>query len=239
LEEDRHALVTYDLRFDPKPFLDMSEDELRDLLFSERQEDEQARPPLNMVRLNSCPYLAPLTVLDRQARARLGIDFTECRENLHTLEVNPDLKARFIAAYRFERKSVDEFDPEHALYAGGFYSDEDRRELERFHRVLKASGPLAAKNEFFRIQFQDPRIPTLMGRLLARNFSETLTEDQHLSWKKHVSGWLQLPQEKGAAALADYVRLEKELQEMSPDDPRKPIAAALIRWKDRLSRQAI
>lgn len=136
----------------------MSEDELRDLLFSERQEDEQARPPLNMVRLNSCPYLAPLTVLDRQARARLGIDFTECRENLHTLEVNPDLKARFIAAYRFERKSVDEFDPEHALYAGGFYSDEDRRELERFHRVVKASDNDAKTGFAFNFRIQESQL---------------------------------------------------------------------------------
>jgi len=239
LEDDRHALVTYDLRFDPKPFLYMSEDELRDLLFSERQEDEKIRPPLNMVRLNSCPYLAPLSVLNRQARARLGIDLSECRENLRILEANPDLKARFIAAYRFERKSVDELDPEHALYAGGFYSDEDRRELERFHRVLMNSGPQAAKNEFLRIRFQDPRIPTLMGRLLARNFPETLTADQHLSWKKHAYGWLQLPQEKGATALSDYVRLERELQEMSPDDPRRPIAMALIKWKDKLCSQAI
>ena len=101
------------------------------------------------------------------------------------------------------------------------------------------SGPQAAKNEFLRIRFQDPRIPTLIGRLLARNFPETLTADQHLSWKKHVYGWLQLPQEKGATALSDYVRLERELQEMSPDDPRRPIAMALIKWKDRLCSQAI
>jgi exonuclease I len=70
-----------------------------------------------------------------------------------------------------------------------------------------------------------------MGRLLARNFPETLTAEQRASWRKHASGWVQLPLEKGATALADYAQLETQIAQMREDDPRKPIAKALLDWK--------
>ena len=234
VEADRHALVTYDLRFSPAPFASMTEDELRDLLFTERTEGGPPHPPITMIRLNSCPYLAPTSVLNKQAAKRLGIDVEACRQNLRELNSISGMKDRLIAAYRYERKPVDDLDPEYALYGGGFYPDEDRRELERFHEVLRSKGPHVAKNEFLRVRFRDSRILTLMGRLLARNFPETLTPEQHLSWRKHTYGWVQLPLEKGATALADYVRLEEEFRKMAPDDPRRPIAGALLEWKQKI-----
>ncbi len=231
LEADRHALVGYDLRVSPEPFANMSEDELRDLLFTERAEASRARPPVTMIRLNACPFLAPISVLGQRATKRLGIDLEICRANLRAIETTPGLKARLISAYRYGRKASDDLDPDYALYSGRFYLPEDKRELERFHEVLRERGPHAAKNEFLRIQFQDQRIPTLIGRLLARNFPETLTAEQHLSWKKHAYGWVQLPLEKGATALADYARLEEELRGMNPDDPRVLLSRALLEWK--------
>jgi len=236
VEADRHALVAYDLRFSPVPFYGMSEDELRDLMFTERLEGGPAHPPVTMIRLNSCPYLAPLTVLNKQSAKRLGIDIEACRQHVSELESVPGMRERFIAVYRSERKPLDELDPEYALYGGGFYPDEDRRILERFHEVLQHEGPHAAKNEFLRVQFRDSRIPTLMGRLLARNFPETLTAEQHLSWRKHTYGRVQLPLEKGATALADYARLEQQLGQMSAEDPRRPIAMALIEWKEKIEK---
>jgi len=233
VDADRHALVAYDLRFKPEPFAQMSEDELRDLLFTERLEGVTGtqRPPITMIRLNSCPYLAPVKALTKDSSKRLGIDIEQCRQNLRELEAMPGLKDRLIAAYRHEKKTSEELDPEYALYGGGFYPDEDRKELERFHEVLREQGPHAAKNEFLRITFRDQRIPTLMGRLLARNFPETLTAEQRASWRKHASGWVQLPLEKGATALADYAQLETQIAQMREDDPRKPIAKALLDWK--------
>jgi exonuclease I len=75
-----------------------------------------------------------------------------------------------------------------------------------------------------------------MGRLLARNFPETLTAEQHLSWRKHAYGWVQLPLEKGATALADYARLEEQLREMSAEDPHRRIASALLEWKEKIEK---
>jgi len=234
VEADRHALVAYDLRVDPTPFANMSEDELRDLLFTDRAESGLARPPITMIRLNSCPYLAPLSVLRQSAAKKLGIDIELCRKNVRKLDEYPALRDRFIALYRYERKPADELDPEYAIYSGGFYSQNDKKELERFHQILQDRGPHAAKNEFMRIQFHDPRIPTLLGRLLARNFPETLTPEQHLSWKKHVYGWVQLPLEKGATALADYATLEQAVRTMNADDPRMAIAKALLAWREHI-----
>lgn len=234
IEADRHALVGYDLRVNPEPFSAMSEDELRDLLFTERAEAGPARPPLTMIRLNSCPYLAPVSVLGQRAAQKLGIDLETCRSNLRAIEAVPGLKSRLIAAYRYERASDEDLDPEYALYSGKFFSPEDKRELERFHEVLRERGPHAAKNEFMRVPFQDHRILTMMGRLLARNFPDTLTPEQHQSWKKHAHGWVQLPLEKGATALADYAKLEEELRSMRPDDPRISMSRALLEWKARI-----
>jgi exodeoxyribonuclease-1 len=148
IEADRHALVAYDLRFSPGPFSPMSEDELRDLLFTERLENGPARPPITMIRLNSCPYLAPVNVLNKQSAKRLKIDIETCRQNLLELEAVPGMKERLIAAYRYEKKPLDELDPEYALYGGGFYPDEDRRELDRFHEVLQSRGRMRQRMNF-------------------------------------------------------------------------------------------
>jgi len=196
VETDRHALVAYDLRISPEPLFDIEQEALHDLLFSALQDEGQERPPISIVRLNSCPYLAPLNVLDTKALGRLGLNLDQCKNNLALLTAHPVVKARFIAAFRYDRREEEVLDPEYALYQGGFYSDADRRQLERFHRMLSVKGALAAKNEFLRMHFQDSRIPTLMGRLLARNFPETLTEEQRLSWKRHVAARIQLSAEK-------------------------------------------
>lgn len=249
VEEDRHALVVYDLRYDPRPLERYSEEDLRGMLFTERKSLSdtaapapalasaavQIRPAVAMVRLNSCPFLAPVSVLDRRAQARLQIDMETCERNLQYLNEMPALRERLIALYHYEKAEEQEpGDPEYALYSGGFIPDQDRRLLEHFHERLRAAGPLAAKNEFFRIRFQDRRIGILLHRLIARNYPETLSLQQQKSWLVHTSARIQLPLRRGATAVADYAKLQEELETMGADDPRRRIARALLEWKERI-----
>ncbi|MCX8012772.1 MAG: hypothetical protein N3A02_00590, partial [Rectinema sp.] len=244
VEEDRHALVVYDLRHDPRMLERFSETELREMLFAERaapsqanseQSAAQVRPPVAMVRLNSCPFLAPVSVLDKRAQARLQIDIQSCEKNLAHLNDRPALRERLISIYRYEKVEVPELsDPEYSLYSGGFIPDSDRRVLEHFHERVRIAGPMAAKNEFFRIKFQDHRVGILLHRLIARNYPETLSPQQRKSWLVHTSARIQLPLRHGATAVADYAKLQAELNAMDVRDPRRPIAQALLEWKEHI-----
>jgi exodeoxyribonuclease-1 len=70
---------------------------------------------------------------------------------------------------------IPEMDPDAALYQDGFFSAGEKREARGFHTAMKA---LVSDHDSRNMmvhdilnQIQSPRVRTLAGRILARNFS--------------------------------------------------------------------
>ncbi len=205
--ENRNGVFVYDLRHDPRPFLDLDVEALRARWFRSRDAlgDGDVRLPVKLVRLNRCPALAPLAVLDEASRRRLAIDPDRCEVHARLLADADGFVRRLVQAYgRPEGQETGPTDVDCALY-DGFLSDADRRLCE----AVRSRSPDALAG--WRPGFADPRLPELLFRYRARNWPETLDEAERRRWREHcrarllgADGYLSL--ETYEAAIADLRR---------------------------------
>jgi exodeoxyribonuclease-1 len=238
---NRNILIAIDLRYDPTQILQLSVEEIRDRVFSKSEE----RVPLSRIRLNHCPFLAPISTLSEEAAARLGLSVTVCKDRLALLKQNPSLIQKMTAVFGEPIPQQESSDPEISLYSGGFFHDADKSRLARFRQVLgeadrPVDAPAKAKKLCQTLKFTDQRILPLAGRLFARNFPETLSESERLKWRAFCASRIELPGVEGATELADYVRLaESKLADPAIPAPQRAIVQALIEWKNFLAREVL
>lgn len=174
-----NKVICFDLRQDPTQVLDLSTDELHQRLFS-RREDLPAgldRLPAKGVKINAAPMLAPMKTLTPEAAERWRIDPEQvavhaARAGEHRVEIAECLSQAFAAEPAWEQPT----DPEQMLYSGGFFPDQDRRLMDQLGGVSAADLVDALP------RFEDARLPTLLFRMRARSWPETLTETEREDW---------------------------------------------------------
>ncbi|MCE5256476.1 MAG: exodeoxyribonuclease I, partial [Spirochaetaceae bacterium] len=238
---NRNMLVAIDLRFDPSQILELSVEEIRNRVFTKND----VRVPLLRIRLNHCPFLAPISTLSAEAAARLGLSTELCTERLMVLRQNPGLIQKMTAVFDEPIPPPESDDPENCLYSGGFMYDADKRRLARFHEALgprnrASDAPAKAKQLCQSLKFADPRILPLAGRLFGRNFPETLSESERLKWKAFCASRIELHASEGSTELADYAQLaESEFANPDMPAPQRAITQALIEWKNHVEREVL
>jgi exodeoxyribonuclease-1 len=204
-----HGAIVYDLRKDPEPFIGLSSDQLRQLIFSRRDElpDGVERPPLYRIRANTSPFLADPKLVDQDVQQRLGFDLEQCRENYKKLSrMLPSMASNISRAYDRDWASSD---ADEALY-DGFFPDSDRDLLNQ----LLAEGSLNAKHSL--PVFEDERLPELVFRYHARNHAKTLLPESTARWAAHCRTRHLSPDENGHTRLDRYdaaiedLRIERE-----------------------------
>lgn len=203
-----NGVVVYDLAEDPDPLLKLPVDELRRRLFTrvaDLEPDEQ-RLALKTVHLNKCPVLAPLTVLDRDSQARLGIDLSACGQVRDRLLAASGLSAK-ISAVLTSEVGMDnrDDDPDLQIYSGGFLGDPDRRTLDR----LTALPP----EQFAGVSpaFIDPRLPEMWFRYRARNFPTFLSAAEVDRWEAFRIARLTRSDGRGFLTRDEYAARLREL----------------------------
>ena len=85
------SIIVADLGRDVSALIEDSAEDLAEALFAKGAEE---RPPLHQVRLNRCPFLAPLGVLRPADAQRIGIDRDLVRERQAALAATPISTAR-------------------------------------------------------------------------------------------------------------------------------------------------
>lgn len=155
-------IVVADLSRDIDLLVSGTVEEIRYSLFTPRAELDEGfeRVPLKEVRLNKCPFLAPLPVLRDEDAHRLGIDLNAVNDARNRLAACPDLAARIAAVYEREPLDVSR-DAQESLY-DGFTPDGDRDQC----RVLQ--GALQRNEAWPELAFEDQRVAELERRLKAR-----------------------------------------------------------------------
>ena len=91
-------------------------------------------------------------------------------------------------------------DPDLMLYSGGFFSPEDREAMTS----MLDSSPRELKE--YRSRFRDPRIPEMLFRYRARNFPETLNEEERSRWNSYRNEKWQ-----GGQSVREYFLLLEQL----------------------------
>jgi len=222
---NNNSVLVYDLRHDPAPFLALDTDELRARLFvrSDELPAGAERLPVKSVKINKCPALAPLGTLDAAAAARIAIDVDSCTRHRDSILKAPVFMQRVAKAFS-GREFAPAGDVDAALYEG-FFSDADR---ERMTEVRNASPQQLAQGGF---GFQDRRLPELLFRYRARNWPETLNEDETQRWEALRRHRLLDEDGGGSITLAAYFeRIAQLRQERGDNADAGRILDALEAW---------
>lgn len=196
---NRNALIVCDLHLETLPLIRESAETLRERLYTRRDDLSagQLPVPLKLVHINRCPVLAPLKVLRPADQARLGID-------LAMLQSRGEALASQQSSWHDKLEHIysgEEFppceDPEQQLY-DGFIGDRDRRLCEQVRVVDPAQ---LGRSQWM---FDDPRLPELLFRYRARNFFETLNEQEQQRWLLFCQQRLSDPRWGAPNTLGDF-----------------------------------
>jgi exodeoxyribonuclease-1 len=100
------------------------------------------------------------------------------------------------------------------LYSGGFFSPGDRHLMNKVLAVPPAElgGHLWS--------FQDDRLPLMLFRYRARNYPETLNNEEARVWDRDRRARLVDGAEPDYFALGDFRRVMQELRDQEMDDPK-------------------
>jgi exodeoxyribonuclease I len=176
----REAAIVYDLRYDPTPWLSKSVAELV-AHWTVRYGEDLERLPLKTLQYNRCPTIAPASVLDDQAKKRIG--YTEEFENHgRILADNPDFIDRVKRALdeieneQQTRLALEGVGVDNQMY-DGFWQDADRVEMTK----IRMSDP----NDFIELllKVKNKRLRELMPLYKARNYPKKLTTEEFEQWE--------------------------------------------------------
>lgn len=167
-------------------------------------EEPKFYPTVKELKYNHCPAVAPLGVLEQgDGWKKIGLDKETIDKNLKSLFAHPE----FIERMRSENEERPEFPPapdsESALY-DGFLNDQDRTKCRAVSRAT--ANDLAD----FHPDFDDARLPELLLHYKARNFENSLSEDEHKAWEKYRV-------ERIKSQANNYIRRIQELAESGAD----------------------
>ena len=172
-------LAVVDLARDVDMLVECDADELAARLFADDAAADE-RPPLKLVTMNRCPFVAPIKVVRPDDAKRLGFDFDAIERRRRALAAAPGLAEKIAAVYERADGHEAPADVEFALF-DGFIDDADKRASQRLQSALAAGdGPWP------RFTPHDERLRVLGERLKARLRERDLDADERARWQAHV-----------------------------------------------------
>lgn len=207
------AVLVYDLRQDPLELAELSDEQLRERAFSRNKSTEILA--VKSLKLNCCPAIAPLGVLDEASQKRLDLSAKTIKENYNKFRSIAGFAERLGQLFEkndSERRSkyTKETDPDFQIY-DGFVAEGDRAKM----RVVRAADEnnLADTN----LDFTDERLETLLPRYKARNFMRSLNSGEREAWENYRTERI-LHGANGQLSLQDFAKRLSELSTERTDE---------------------
>ncbi|KGM07205.1 Exodeoxyribonuclease I [Methylophaga thiooxydans] len=226
---NNNGIIVYDLRHDPKDLIELDAETLRERLFTPTADlpEGATRPALKTLHINKCPVVVPENTLDDAAAERLQIDRATHYQHLDMLNAAQGLTEKLNAI--FTAPTYDEIDdPDASLYGGGFFSDNDKRKMDVIRNADPAMLPTLS------VPFEDQRLPELLFRYRARNWPESLSQEEQEQWvlyRQHRLG------NQAADKVLNVERFETALAESRQQDlneEQKAVLEQLEQYAQRL-----
>ena len=229
---NKNAVLCINLMGDMKALVGLTSEQIAERVFTPADDLPSGveRLPLKAVHLNKCPVVTTPKLLDPAAAERLGIDIERCEQNWRYLEEQfqrkPVLASNVAAAFA-DREFESVTDPELQLY-DGFLPNADKPLLAE---VRNASAEELASGA---IQFQDKRYQALLFLYRARNFPDSLSEQELAQWEELRFQRLTSPAE-GYLTLDQYTtEIEQRINAADVSERDKSILLSLIEWGDAI-----
>ncbi|MGB5832224.1 MAG: exodeoxyribonuclease I [Thiohalocapsa sp.] len=221
----------FDLRQDPALLLDLGVEQIRERLFTASADLAEGveRIPVKGIKINASPMLAPLATLGDAAAERWGIDRERVAVHAARVAADRDRIADKLAEVYEGQRHPDPIDPDLMLYSGGFFSDADRRRMEDLHRLdpheLSEHQP----------RFDDRRLPTLLFRMRARSWPETLSDAEREDWDAWRFERLTDPDGGGSLTVDRFEQRVAELRtERAQDEAGLNLLDELEQWVEQV-----
>lgn len=224
-----NAIITVDLAKDARALLENDPDTIRSRLYSKQVDlGDEPRPGLKLIHINRSPFITTAKAMTEDTAARLGLDLEYCRQNFKQLAVADDLIARAEQVYNDAPGDQDD-DIDHALYSGGFLTDEERSWcVDVTEADPEQLSALADKT-------QNQKLQSMLFRYRARNYPQTLSETELQRWHNHRRYRLTDPQSPATITLEAYLMELEQLAATHADDPDKQgILRALYQYAENL-----
>ena len=181
---NKNSFIAFDLSTDPTSLSGLTIEQMQQRLFTRQQDLPEGidRLGLKEVHINKSPVLAPMTTLTTEQAERWDLSGDVLRSNLSVLKQllakDNEILTNVSGIYS-DREFTTKTDVDTQLYTGGFWSGPDKKMMAQIHGT-----PVKALSGF-QAQFQDPRGDEMFFRYKARNYPETLQEDEHERWSQH------------------------------------------------------
>ena len=175
---NKNELIVWDLAFDPTELFDMDVAAIRERMFTRTADlaEGTTRLPIKSIHINKSPIvISNLKTLQPAQAERWGIDFATIERHTAIAQSAPDMRETWRQVYARELEPIEDVDQN--LY-GGFVSNDDRRTLNELRTL---SGEQLAN---LHPDFADARLPELLFHYRARNFPDTLSEEEYEQWEQ-------------------------------------------------------
>ena len=233
--KNKNELIVWDLSQDPRGLAGLDAEALRRRMFTKQSELDAAgqgetRLPIKTIHINKSPIVIGNLKTLGDAAERWGLDLSLALLHAeHAAALGPQLQG--VWPQIFERpKPAEAPDVDEDLY-GGFVGNDDRRTLQRLRELKPAQ--LATKQ----VAFSDGRLEELLFRYRARNFADTLSEDEQQRWETHRAERLHQGRGGALTLTAYFERIDAlaEAADTSGDQRAQELLAALYDYAEGIA----
>jgi len=176
---NKNSFIAWDLSVDPTPLYDLTPEQISERVFTRAADmpEGMTRLPLKEIHINKSPVLAPANTLTPDQAARWDISGDNLRRHLKILRDAGSLADKMAQVFG-GREFAPIKDVDARLY-DGFFSNADKQAMDEIQRM--EGWDLAD----YPNPFQDDRGEEMLFRYRARNFADTLNEDERERWEQH------------------------------------------------------
>jgi len=232
---NKNELIVWDLAHDPRALATLDVETVRRRLYTRQSalpEGEQ-RLPIKTIHVNKSPIVIGNLKTLGDAATRWQLDVEGAQHNaVHAAALGRTLDGLW--AHVFRRAAETQVpDVDEDLY-GGFVGNDDRRTLQRLREL--PPHQLAGRHP----SFQDGRLEELLFRYRARNFTETLSDDEQQRWEQHRVDRLH-GGAGGTLTVAAYCERIDQLAEAaaeSGDERAQGLLEALVDYAEAIAPEA-
>lgn len=179
--QNRNEIICYNLRYAPDDLKQLSAEQIKTRLYTRTEDlaEHKQRIPLKGVHINKSPALAPPKTLTAALAKKWHIDWQTIEKHYQQLMAIEGLQEKLLQVYQDDAsEEKPTLDADLALYEG-FISDYDRDSC----RLLQQTCPEQLA-QWSPDVFHDKRLQTLLFRYRARNYPQTLTEQEQQRWQQ-------------------------------------------------------
>lgn len=220
---NKNSVIVYDLHQDPAPLFELSVEEIQQRVFTKAEALPEGvqRLPLKELHINKAPVVAPANTLTPDQAERWQLSGSQLRQHLALIKQGEDLTSKLHKVFTHENRQLSS-DVDARLY-DGFFSPRDKRAMDDLHRL---SGWELAD---WPSPFADERGAEMLFRYRARNYPDTLNEQDQQRWQQYRIEKLLKGQD--SSAVLGYEAFSHELQMAAKQVEAEP---AKLQWLQEL-----